>query len=203
MNAQKAYEIALVAHGALGQRRANGHDPFIVHPIAVAELTARFAGFKPNPTCQGAKDRIVCAYLHDVLEDTKITEDHLRALGATERQVELVNLLTKPIKAHKSYYEKIAADPDALVVKCADRCNNLEDALAELLIENLERPKKPLRWERYAEKTRAELLPYYAGYPDLFHELHMRLETIEAELPRAWKRYEKAKELRIAARGKK
>ena len=72
---------------------------------------------------------ICIAYLHDVLEDTDVTEDELE-----ERFSYMVSLpvamLTKGKNEGKAEYLKRLAESDdekALVVKCADRlCNTLD-----------------------------------------------------------------------------
>ncbi|MFZ2544546.1 MAG: HD domain-containing protein [Candidatus Saccharimonadales bacterium] len=57
-NIEKAQNIATYAHD--GQTRKGSDVPYIVHPIAVAELVQK----------QGASDEVViAALLHDVLED--------------------------------------------------------------------------------------------------------------------------------------
>jgi GTP pyrophosphokinase len=61
-NIREAYEIALKAHSS--QRRKSG-DPYILHPIAVARICAEEIGLGPTG--------IICALLHDVVEDTEIT----------------------------------------------------------------------------------------------------------------------------------
>lgn len=56
---QQAKEFATKAHD--GQTRKSSHDPYITHPIRVAERLRQ----------AGCSDELVCAgYLHDVVEDT-------------------------------------------------------------------------------------------------------------------------------------
>ena len=56
-----AYVLAMQAHGA--QTRENG-DPYITHPLAVADI---LAGYRLDTAS------IVTALLHDVIEDTGVT----------------------------------------------------------------------------------------------------------------------------------
>jgi len=58
----KAYELALEAHKF--QRRKSG-EAYILHPIAVARICHEEIGLGPTA--------IICAILHDVVEDTPIT----------------------------------------------------------------------------------------------------------------------------------
>jgi (p)ppGpp synthase/HD superfamily hydrolase len=179
MTPDEANRVAFVAHTACGQTRADGKTPYIVHPRRVAALTRDFGNYLPAHS----DDREVAAYLHDVLEDTNLTRDDLLGLGITYYQLDIVERLTKEKPnepATDEYYQRISESEDALVVKCADRCANLEDALAELLVEP---PKEPHRWQRYAEKTVTRVLPMYAALPDLRAELQKRVDLIAEALP--------------------
>ena len=68
---RKAFNLAMDAHQ--GVRRKSG-EPYIYHPLAVAHISAKEIGL-------GATS-IVCALLHDVVEDTEYTlEDIDRKFG--------------------------------------------------------------------------------------------------------------------------
>ena len=58
---RRAYEVAAVAHE--GRKRRTG-DPYIVHPLAVAQILA---------TLRLDTATIAAALLHDVVEDTDIS----------------------------------------------------------------------------------------------------------------------------------
>ena len=60
-----AYRFSEAAH--LGQTRQSG-DPYISHPLAVAEI---LAGWHLDGQA------LVAALLHDVMEDTSVTKDEL------------------------------------------------------------------------------------------------------------------------------
>src|SRR5205823_9077062 len=62
-----AYVLAMKAHGA--QSRENG-DPYITHPLAVADI---LAGYRLDTAT------IVTALLHDVIEDTTVTLADIKA----------------------------------------------------------------------------------------------------------------------------
>jgi len=188
MKVHEAEIAAYTAHGACGQTRADGKTPYIAHPRKVALYTSLFSehgdlyarGFDRD-------DRIVAAFLHDVLEDTKLTRADLLWLGISHKQLDIVERLTKPDAgpAPLSYYQRIAENDDALVVKCADRCANLDDALAELQVDE---PTEPRRWGRYVEKTYKDVLPMYITMPYMRKQLQDRLDAIEAALPGALER---------------
>jgi len=59
---RKAFDMALESHKNM--RRKSG-EPYIYHPIAVAQIAAEEIGLGTTS--------IVCALLHDVVEDTDIT----------------------------------------------------------------------------------------------------------------------------------
>jgi len=203
---EQARVIATVAHGAIGQTRSNGTTPYIVHPKQVAEYTRLFSRemeLKPPTNLESDQvlvDRIVAAWLHDVLEDTKLKLPVLMELGISQNQLDIVLALTKPDAgpAPKSYYEKIAQSEDAMVVKCADRCANLDDALAEIKVEH---PKEPRRWERYVEKTVTDVIPMYAQYPMLEYQLAKRVIAIWEELPTALAKRQTDVEQDLESRG--
>jgi (p)ppGpp synthase/HD superfamily hydrolase len=181
---QRAQIIATIAHGARGQKRADGITPYIVHPKRVAELVKLWyddlewfvSGSHIDYT-----DCVCAAYLHDVVEDTKLTLEDLLEYGMYPRIVEVVDLLTKKNAAHepesKEYYELIMQDVDALFVKAADRCANLEDVVKDIM-----EGRSIRRWERYVGRTYDEVLPHYEKYPFLHEQLLDRLKAVETEL---------------------
>ena len=63
---EKAYRVAYNAHE--GQVRKSG-EPYIIHPLCVAIILAEL---------ELDKETIAAGLLHDVLEDTVMTEDEMR-----------------------------------------------------------------------------------------------------------------------------
>jgi guanosine-3',5'-bis(diphosphate) 3'-pyrophosphohydrolase len=82
----KALTVATTAHAAIDQRRKYDGAPYIGHPVMVAKI-ALLAGASP--------DMVAAALLHDVVEDTQVTEADLRALFP-DTVVDLVIELTEP-----------------------------------------------------------------------------------------------------------
>ena len=73
---RKAFNFATEAH--MSMRRKSG-EPYITHPIAVARICTEEIGL-------GATS-IVCALLHDTVEDTDTTlEDIERLFGKKEKE---------------------------------------------------------------------------------------------------------------------
>lgn len=64
---RQAIQFILLVHGT--QRRVGTVLPYVVHPIEVASFVGRF--YPDN------HDLVIAAYLHDVLEDTDVTEHRL------------------------------------------------------------------------------------------------------------------------------
>src|SRR5687768_13979586 len=80
---RKAFDIALEAHKDM--RRKSG-EPYIYHPIAVAHIAAEEIGLGTTS--------VVCALLHDVVEDTELTLDEIRGLFG-EKVAKIIDGLTK------------------------------------------------------------------------------------------------------------
>ncbi|MFJ1539219.1 HD domain-containing protein [Micromonospora chalcea] len=119
--------------------------PYIDHPRAVAAILAQ----------QGHSDHAVMAgLLHDVVEDTPITLDDLRAAGFPEDVVSAVDAVTR--RDGETYMDMIrraAADPLGRLVKLADNANNSDPQRMALL----DPADAERRGRRYA-KARAVLL---------------------------------------------
>lgn len=101
-----------------GQFRKGG-EPYIVHPIAVANYVKE-KGF--------GIDYQIAGLFHDLLEDTDATEDEILHYG-NEAVLTAVKLLTKNdgyIMA--DYVDGIKHNDIAFQVKAADRLHNLQSA---------------------------------------------------------------------------
>jgi (p)ppGpp synthase/HD superfamily hydrolase len=61
---RKACTFATAAHAAVGQHRKYTDEPYIVHPAAVAKIV--------GDVRSSTTDMVAAAWLHDVVEDTKI-----------------------------------------------------------------------------------------------------------------------------------
>ncbi|MPZ60151.1 MAG: HD domain-containing protein [Propionibacteriales bacterium] len=108
---EDAIAIARAAHEGQVDK---GGMPYIGHPLRVMR---RVEG-------PGQK---MAAVLHDVLEDTDVTAEALRAAGCPERVIDAVVALTKlPGEPLPASIARALADPIARVVKRADIADNAD-----------------------------------------------------------------------------
>lgn len=80
---RKAFEVAAEAHKNM--RRQSG-EPYIFHPLAVAQISAEEIGLGTTS--------IVCALLHDTVEDTEITLEDIRGMFG-DKVAQIIDGLTK------------------------------------------------------------------------------------------------------------
>lgn len=123
-----AEKIATQAHE--GQTDKGG-EPYINHPVAVAD------------SLESTEHKIV-ALLHDVLEDTEVTADDLRAYGFTERIIKSIRILTKnDSESYEEYLSYVKTDNMAWMVKRADLKHNMNiDRIPNPTEKDLERIEK-------------------------------------------------------------
>jgi (p)ppGpp synthase/HD superfamily hydrolase len=120
-------DIVAVAH-AIAERAHEGQVDklgvdYIEHPRWVASRV-------DTPLRKAA------ALLHDVIEDTGLTEDDLIRLGIPLQVVWVVALLTRRVGiCPEEYYAAIRQDEDALAVKLADIEHNTHPSRTALLTE--------------------------------------------------------------------
>lgn len=121
---RKAFDLALDLHS--DQRRKSG-EPYIYHPISVARVVAGELGLDTTS--------IVCALLHDTVEDTNLTLDEVETIfGVKVRNI--VDGLTKMsgvfepgTSAQAENFRKmlltLSNDVRVILIKLADRLDNM------------------------------------------------------------------------------
>lgn len=121
---RKAFDIALEAHKNM--RRKTG-EPYIYHPIAVAHICAEEIGLGTTS--------VVCALLHDVVEDTDLTLDDIRVLFG-EKEAKIIDGLTKisgvfdqgsslQAENFRKMLLTLSDDVRVILIKLADRLHNM------------------------------------------------------------------------------
>lgn len=112
---ESARKLARQAHE--GQMDKAGKDYFTAHIETVAALTGKLGGGR---TAQ------IAAYLHDILEDTDVTEAYLREQFSPAVADTVVRLTHQAGLDYMAYVRRIADDPIAVQVKLADLTNNMD-----------------------------------------------------------------------------
>ena len=121
---RKAFNLAVDAHKDM--RRISG-EPYIYHPIAVAHIAAKEIGL-------GATS-IVCALLHDVVEDTDYEiEDIKRLFGLKVAKIiegltKISEVFNQDISLQAENFRKmlltLSDDVRVILIKLADRLHNM------------------------------------------------------------------------------
>ena len=121
---RKAFNLSVDAHKDM--RRKSG-EPYIYHPIDVARIAAKDIGLGTTS--------IICALLHDVVEDTDYTlEDIERLFGS--KVARIINGLTKisdvydqNVSMQAENFRKmlltLSDDVRVILIKLADRLHNM------------------------------------------------------------------------------
>ncbi|MEB3259946.1 MAG: bifunctional (p)ppGpp synthetase/guanosine-3',5'-bis(diphosphate) 3'-pyrophosphohydrolase [Cyanobacteriota bacterium] len=184
----RAFDFAFQLHE--GQFRATG-EPYIVHPIAVADLLRDI----------GASAAVIAAgFLHDVVEDTEVTplelEEHfgaeVRALveGVTKLGgIHFTNHTEAQAENLRRMFLAMASDIRVVLVKLADRLHNMR-TLGALKPEKQQRIARETR-EIYAPlanrlgigrfKWELEDLAFKVLEPEAFREIQQAVATKRSE----------------------
>ncbi len=121
---RKAFDLALDAHKDM--RRKSG-EPYIIHPLAVAQIVCEEIGLGTTS--------IVSAILHDTVEDTEVTLDDIENIFGT-KIAKIVDGLTKisgvfdqssSIQAEnfRKMLLTMSDDIRVILIKIADRLHNM------------------------------------------------------------------------------
>jgi GTP pyrophosphokinase len=131
---REAFTLAVDAHKNM--RRKSG-EPYILHPLAVARICAEEIGLGVTS--------IICALLHDTVEDTDISLDLIK-LKFGEKVANIIDGLTKisgvfdqhenrSIQAEnfKKMLLTLSSDVRVILIKLADRLHNMRtlDSMSE------------------------------------------------------------------------
>jgi (p)ppGpp synthase/HD superfamily hydrolase len=126
---ERARVFATAAHAAVEQVRKYTYEPYIVHPAEVVSIVKSV----PHTDVM-----LAAAWLHDVVEDTSVTIETIRAEFGVE-VAELVSWLTDVSwpadgnRAHRKALDRAhsaAAPAEAQTVKLADLISNTRSIMA-------------------------------------------------------------------------
>ncbi len=108
----KAIALAASAHD---EQLDKGGEPYIFHPIRVMI------------NAEGDENVKCTAVLHDILEDTRLTEDDLRSEGFDEEIITALKLLTRNDgDDYMEYIKRLKPNKIARAVKLADLADNMD-----------------------------------------------------------------------------
>lgn len=134
----EAQRLATNAHAGVFDK---GKRPYIAHPARVA---ARVQAYGPS--------YVAVAWLHDVVEDTKMTLEALRKHGFPDDVVAGVEAMTKRTgEEHPDAVARACLDDIACVVKAADVADNGDPARLVLIGDVAKREELTLKYARARE----------------------------------------------------
>lgn len=185
---EKAYHIAKTSHK--DQKRKSG-EPYIIHPICVGIILAEL---------ELDKESIAAGLLHDVVEDTEMTnEDMEREFGAeVALLVDGVTKLTQinwsdkvEIQAEnlRKMFLAMAKDIRVIMIKLADRLHNMRTLQYMKPEKQKEKAREtmeifaPIAERLGISKIKVELDDLALMYlePEVYHELKTKLEQTAPE----------------------
>ena len=148
--AQRALPYAREKHKTTKPRGGPGDVPYISHPLTMT----------CHALAMGLEDDILLAalLLHDVTEDCFIPPEEMPVCSEVQEIVSLVSKNKESYDAQK-YFDAIAENPRACMVKCIDRCNNLSSMAAAF---------SPEKMKEYIDETETwypRLLEIIKGVP--------------------------------------
>ncbi|MBR3286573.1 MAG: bifunctional (p)ppGpp synthetase/guanosine-3',5'-bis(diphosphate) 3'-pyrophosphohydrolase [Bacteroidales bacterium] len=185
---RKAFDVANAAH--YGMRRKSG-EPYMVHPIAVAEIVAFEVGLGTTS--------ITSALLHDVVEDTDYTIEMIRR-NFNDKVAYIVDGLTKisdlfdkntslQAENFKKMLLTISDDVRVILIKIADRLHNMRTLESLTPAQQIKIASETIylyaplahRLGLYAIKQELEDLSLKYRHPKIYNELVAKIADTEAE----------------------
>ncbi len=186
---EKAYRLADGAHKE--QKRKSG-EPYIVHPLCVANILAEL---------ELDKESIVAGLLHDVVEDTHYTLEDIEEMFSEEVAL-LVDGVTKLTKINyamdkvelqaenlRKMFLAMAKDIRVILIKLADRLHNMrtlqyqqEEKQKEIARETMD-IYAPIAQRLGISKIKVELDDLSLKYlkPDVYKDLAEKIATKRSE----------------------
>ena len=184
---RKAFNLAVNAHR--NDRRKSG-EPYIFHPLAVARICGDEIGL--------GTISIVCALMHDTVEDTSITLSDIEKIfghkvksiidGLTKISGEFDFTSSSQAENFKKMFLTIPDDVRVILIKLADRLHNMRT------LDSMKESKKlkiasetsylyaPLahRLGLFSIKTELEDLSFKFTYPNEYSSITIKLQKTKA-----------------------
>ena len=207
---RKAFNLAVIAHQDV--RRKSG-EPYIFHPIAVAQIVAKDIGL-------GATS-IACALLHDVVEDTDYTLDDMEKMFNPKiRQIidgltKISGLAEQDISIQAENFRKmlltLSDDIRVILIKLADRLHNMQtlDSMARHKQQKIGSETlyiyAPLahRLGLYSIKTELEDLGLKYTEPEIYRDIVQQLNETKKARVQYIQRFTKPIKERLKSNGLK
>ena len=184
---RKAFKIAFDAHR--GIRRKSG-ELYIHHPISVAKIVNQEMGL-------GTKS-VICALLHDVVEDTDYSVEDMERLfdpkiasiidGLTKISGVFDANTTQQAENFRKMLLTLSDDVRVILIKIADRLHNMRTLISLAIHKQMKIASETLylfaplahRLGLYAIKTELEDLSLKHLYPKVYQELETKLKENES-----------------------
>ena len=174
----KAYNLANDKHK--NQKRGSG-EPYIIHPLNVAYILASI----------GLDDNTICAaLLHDVVEDTDVTNEDLKDIFGTEvaemvagvtklSSIQFATVEEKQVENYRRMFLAMGKDIRVILIKLADRLHNMRTLKYLKRDRQIANAKETLelyaplanRLGLYSIKAELEDLGFKYMYPEKYYEL--------------------------------
>lgn len=131
---RELYEKAKIYAGVAHQGQMYGEDPYTAHLDHVDEILTNY-GFESylNINDDYYSPIMIAGYLHDIIEDTKVTREDLEREFNSD-VAELVWRVTDESGRNRKERKaktmpKILGDPRSVIIKIADRLGNIENCI--------------------------------------------------------------------------
>jgi len=184
----KAFHFARQAHK--GVRRLSG-EPYILHPIAVAQIACEEVGLGSTSIC--------AALLHDVVEDTDYTTEDIENMFGP-KIAQIVDGLTKisggifgeQASAQAENFKKLlltmSEDIRVILIKICDRLHNMRTLQSQPANKQYKIAGETLyiyaplanRLGLYKVKSELENLSFQYEHPDEYNSIKQKLASTEA-----------------------
>jgi GTP pyrophosphokinase len=206
---RKAFNFANQAHA--GVKRRSG-EPYIMHPIAVANIVCKEMGLGSTSICS--------ALLHDVVEDTEYTVDDIKDMFG-EKIAEIVDGLTKisggifgdQASAQAENFRKLlltmSDDIRVILIKIADRLHNMRTLGSMLPAKQFKIAGETLyiyaplahRLGLFSIKTELEDLSFKYEHPQEYAFINLKLKATEKSRNKLFEHFAAPVDVKLKAMG--